>query len=191
VSTYAVNHHEVTLVQLSFDFYMLEARPDYGIGDRTYDSNNLDAELSEEGIQSISPHGKKKKRKAQDDRQSRRYARCWLVERLFSWLQWKRRLLTRWEHYSENFVTASNRRHSGTGIGTGIAAKKIRLAMMRPDGSMPNPDQSDRPGQRQYSADPAQPRVFHIQQLCHDLLPRIRHHEEDQPFQYRDQAQRR
>ena len=27
VSTHAANHHEVTLVQLSFDFYMLEAMP--------------------------------------------------------------------------------------------------------------------------------------------------------------------
>ena len=28
VSTHAANHHEVTLVQLSFDFYMIEAKPD-------------------------------------------------------------------------------------------------------------------------------------------------------------------
>ena len=27
VSTHAANHHEVTLVQLSFNFYMLEAKP--------------------------------------------------------------------------------------------------------------------------------------------------------------------
>jgi len=27
VSTHAANHHEVTLVQLSFDFYMNEAKP--------------------------------------------------------------------------------------------------------------------------------------------------------------------
>ncbi len=29
VSTHAANHHEVTLVQLSFDFYMLEAKPEH------------------------------------------------------------------------------------------------------------------------------------------------------------------
>jgi len=34
VSTHAANHHEVTLVQLSFDFYMIEARPEHLIGDK-------------------------------------------------------------------------------------------------------------------------------------------------------------
>ncbi len=34
VSTHAANYHEVTLVQLSFDFYMLEAKPEHLIGDR-------------------------------------------------------------------------------------------------------------------------------------------------------------
>ena len=33
VSTHAANHHEVKLVQLSFDFYMIEAMPDVLIGD--------------------------------------------------------------------------------------------------------------------------------------------------------------
>lgn len=32
VSTHAANHHEVTLVQLSFEFYMLEAKPEHFIG---------------------------------------------------------------------------------------------------------------------------------------------------------------
>jgi transposase len=45
VSTHATNHHEVTLVQLSFDFYMIEAKPDNLIGDRAYDSDKLDEEL--------------------------------------------------------------------------------------------------------------------------------------------------
>jgi transposase len=33
VSTHAANHHEVSLVQLSFDFYMIEAKPENLIGD--------------------------------------------------------------------------------------------------------------------------------------------------------------
>jgi len=45
VSTHAANHHEVTLVQLSFDFYMIEAKPENLIGDRGYDSDKLDEEL--------------------------------------------------------------------------------------------------------------------------------------------------
>jgi hypothetical protein len=34
VNTHVANHHEVTLVQLSFDFYMIEAKPENLIGDR-------------------------------------------------------------------------------------------------------------------------------------------------------------
>jgi transposase len=105
VSTHAANHHEVTLVQLSFDFYMLEAKPEHLIGDRAYDSDPLDAELAQDGVKLIAPHrSNRKRRKTQDGRQLRRYARRWLVERFFAWMQWKRRLLVRWEYYAENFL---------------------------------------------------------------------------------------
>src|ERR1700752_4242681 len=105
VSTHAANHHEVTLVQLSFDFYMLEAKPDNLIGDRAYDSDALDAELAQDGVTMIAPHrSNRKKRKTQDGGQFRRYERRWLVERFFSWIQWKRRLLVRWEFYAHNFL---------------------------------------------------------------------------------------
>lgn len=33
-----------------------------------------------------------------------RYERRWLVERLFAWLQWKRRLLVRWEYDATSFL---------------------------------------------------------------------------------------
>ena len=36
VSTHAANHHEVTLVQLTFDFYLIEDNPDNLIGDKAY-----------------------------------------------------------------------------------------------------------------------------------------------------------
>ena len=39
VTTHAANHHEVTLVQLTFDFYMIEAKPENLIGDKAYDSD--------------------------------------------------------------------------------------------------------------------------------------------------------
>ena len=45
VSTHAANHHEVRLVQLCFDFYMIEAKPENLIGDRAYDSDALDQDL--------------------------------------------------------------------------------------------------------------------------------------------------
>jgi len=55
VSTHAANHHEVTLVQLSFEFYMIEAKPENLIGDRAYDSHPLDEKLHKDGINMIAP----------------------------------------------------------------------------------------------------------------------------------------
>jgi len=105
VGTHAANHHEVTRVQLSFEFHLLEAKPEHLIGDRAYGSDGLDAALAEEGVNLIWPHRKnRKKRKPQDGRPLRRYARRWRVERFFAWMRWKRRLLTRWEFYAENFL---------------------------------------------------------------------------------------
>jgi len=105
VSTHAANHHEVTLVQLTFYFYMIEAEPENLIGDKAYDSDKLDAELREDGIEMISPHkSNRKKKKTQDGRRLRRYERRWIVELFFAWLQWQRGLLTRWEYYAENFL---------------------------------------------------------------------------------------
>lgn len=84
VSTYAANHHEVTLVQLSFDFYMIEAKPQNLIGDRAYDSDQLDEQLRREGVEMIALHRSNRKRKTQDGRRLRRYERRWIVERFFS-----------------------------------------------------------------------------------------------------------
>jgi transposase len=53
VSTHAANHHEVRLVQLCFDFYMIEAKPETLIGDRAYDSDPLDDELRKDGIEMV------------------------------------------------------------------------------------------------------------------------------------------
>ena len=55
-STHAANQHEVTLVQFSFDFYMIEARPNNLIGVRAYDSDTPHEALRQEGIEMISPH---------------------------------------------------------------------------------------------------------------------------------------
>ena len=105
VSTHAANHNEVTLVQLSLDFYVIEAKPENLIGDRAYDSDKLDEELRREGIEMISPHRRGRvKPKTQDGRRLRRYERRWLVERFFAWIQWQRRCLVRWEYYAENFL---------------------------------------------------------------------------------------
>jgi len=105
LSTHAANHHEVKLVQLSFDFYMLENKPKVLIGDGAYDSDQLDEELRENEIEMVAPHRKnRKKLKTQDGRIFRRYKRRWIVERFFAWMKNKRRLLSRWELYPENFL---------------------------------------------------------------------------------------
>jgi hypothetical protein len=76
VSTHAAHHHhEVTLVQLSFDFYMLDAKPEHLIGDRAYDRDGLDDDLKQDGVNMIAPHRSTRKLKTQDGRHLRRYQR--------------------------------------------------------------------------------------------------------------------
>src|SRR3974377_1930334 len=82
VTTHAANHHEVTLVQLTFDFYMIEARPENLIGDRASDSDPLDEQLRKQGTEMIAPHKSNRvKRKTQDGRRLRRYERRGVVHR--------------------------------------------------------------------------------------------------------------
>jgi transposase len=105
VSTHAANHHEVRLVQLCFDFYMIEAKPKNLIGDRAYDSDPLDQALRQDGIEMIAPHrSNRSKPPTQDRRRLSRYMRRWLVERFFAWIQWQRRILVRWEYHTQNFL---------------------------------------------------------------------------------------
>jgi len=113
VSTYAANHDEVTLVQLSFEFYMIEAKPENLIGDRAYDSDPLDEQLRREGVEMIAPHRSNRKRKTQDGRGLPRYERRWIVERFFARIQWRRRLLVRWEYYPINFLGFVHARQRG------------------------------------------------------------------------------
>ena len=75
------------------------------IGDRAYDSDRLDSELAEQGIELIAPHKRNRRKPAtQDRRKLRRYLRRWKVERLFAWLQNFRRVLTRWEYHAANYL---------------------------------------------------------------------------------------
>ena len=98
--------HEVKLVEATIDSGFTEYAPDKIIGDKAYDSDKLDQQLSKErGIELISPHRKgRKKPRSQDGRKLRRYARRWKVERLFAWLQNFRRLVVRYEYHVENFL---------------------------------------------------------------------------------------
>ena len=56
------------------------------IGDRAYDSDPLDEELRNDGIEMIAPHrSNRSKPPTQDRRRLSRYTRRWLVERFFAW----------------------------------------------------------------------------------------------------------
>jgi transposase len=82
----------------------LDELPERLIGDKAYDSDALDQQMNEYGIEMISPNRSNRKRKTQDGRALRRYRRRWKVERLFAWMQNYRRLVTRWEFHIENFL---------------------------------------------------------------------------------------
>lgn len=84
--------------------FLRNALPKILIGDKAYDSDPLDRELAAMGIEMISPHHPRRRRKTQDARKLRRYKRRWKVERLFAWIFRFRRLVTRYEEKSENFL---------------------------------------------------------------------------------------
>jgi transposase len=98
--------HEITLVDETLDSCFLEELPERLIGDKAYDSDQLDVRLAEErGIELIAPHkNNRRKQSTQDGRKLRRYRKRWKVERLFAWLQNFRRLVVRYEYHLENFI---------------------------------------------------------------------------------------
>lgn len=98
--------HEVKLVQSTLAARFVADLPERLIGDKAYDSDPLDAELAQLGIDMIAPHRRnRKKAKTQDGRKLRRYKRRWKVERFFSWLYNFRRLPVRYEYHAANFLT--------------------------------------------------------------------------------------
>ena len=62
------------------------------IGDKAYDSDELDEKMSACGVEMIAPHRSNRKQITQDKRPLRRYRRRWKVERLFAWIGRNRRL---------------------------------------------------------------------------------------------------
>jgi len=85
------------------DSRFTESKPIRLIGDKAYDSEALDEQLRQDGVEMIAPHIRTRKRQTQDGRVLRRYRRRWKIERLFAWLHNFRRLVTRWEYRSANF----------------------------------------------------------------------------------------
>jgi len=99
VDTTSASPHESQLVQRLFDFMLTEQTPERVIGDKAYDSDKLDEQLADEGIELIAPHRSNRKLEnyTQDGRPLRRYKRRWTVERTIGWIQHYRRLCIRWE----------------------------------------------------------------------------------------------
>lgn len=98
--------HEVTLVQATLDACVLDDLPEKVIGDKAYDSDQLDEQLAESyGVELVAPHKRnRRKPSTQDGRTLRRYKRRWKIERLFAWLQNFRRLVVRYEYHLQNFL---------------------------------------------------------------------------------------
>ena len=104
ISIHSASPHEVKLVQDVLEERFIEELPEKLIGDRAYDSDPLDEELQQQGIEMIAPHrGNRKKKKTQDGRKLRRYKRRWKVERFFAWLFNYRRCVVRYEYKETNY----------------------------------------------------------------------------------------
>jgi transposase len=95
---------KVTLVQQTLAEIFVAEPIERLIGDNAYDSDHLDQDLAETGVEMIAPHRCNRKNRTQDGRSLRRYRRRWRIERLFAWLQNYRRLTIRWEYRPDNFL---------------------------------------------------------------------------------------
>lgn len=98
--------NDCTLVDKTLDEALIAELPDKLIGDKGFDSGKLATGLAARGIQLIAPKksGPRPGRRNQDGRSLRRYCRRWKVERLFAWLKRYRRINTRWERKSKNYL---------------------------------------------------------------------------------------
>ena len=97
--------HEVRLVGTTIEHRLIAEKPEKLIGDKAYDSDPLDEELAQSGIDLIAPHKRnRKKPKTQDGRKLRRYKRRSKMERFFAWIQNYRRIVVRYEYHLDNFL---------------------------------------------------------------------------------------
>ena len=83
---------------------VVDAMPERLIGDKAYDSDGLDCQMTENyGIEFIAPNRSNRRIATQDGRPLRRYTRRWKIERLFAWLYNFRRLVVRYEYHADNY----------------------------------------------------------------------------------------
>ena len=98
------NRHDVVLTERTLNAAFVSPLPPRLIGDKAWDSTKHARLLAaDRNIELIAPT-KTAGRRKQDGRSLRRYRRRWKVERLFAWLKRFRRIATRWERKSANFL---------------------------------------------------------------------------------------
>lgn len=103
IRTFGASTHEVKLAARTIQ--SAHVKPKRVIGDKAYDSDQLDERMRKKGVKLIAPHRHGRKRKAtQDGRQLRRYCRRWKIERLFSWVFNQRRTVVRYEYHVKNYL---------------------------------------------------------------------------------------
>jgi transposase len=96
--------HEVTLIEHLLNGRVIRRRPQRLIYDLAADSDPLRERLARRGIELVCPHRRnRKKPPTQDGRSFRRYCRRWKIERAIGWLQYFRRLVTRYEYHAYLF----------------------------------------------------------------------------------------
>ncbi len=92
------------LVEPTLEQRLVADVPERLIGDKAYDSDQLDRDLMQNfGTEMIAPNKQNRRVPTQDGRPLRRYVRRWKMERLFAWLFNFRRLVVRYEYHAENF----------------------------------------------------------------------------------------
>ena len=92
------------LVEKTLEERIVADVPERLIGDKAYDSDQLDRQLMQNyGTEMIAPNRENRRTPTQDGRPLRRFVRRWKIERLFAWLFNFRRLVVRYEYHAENF----------------------------------------------------------------------------------------
>ena len=95
---------EVQSIESLVDERMTSRTPKHLLYDKAADADWLRESLAVRGILLLCPHRDNRTRPSVNDgRVLRRYKRRYKVERSISWLHNCRRLITRWERYSELF----------------------------------------------------------------------------------------
>jgi len=101
------SRHDIVLTDRTLDAAFVPRLPARVIGDKAWDSNEMQTRLARErNIELIAPKraGSRPSRRHQDGRALRRYRRRWRVESLFALLKRMRRLAVRWERKADNFL---------------------------------------------------------------------------------------